>query len=168
MSDIRKFHVVMDLDNCISDDARRIALIDWDERDPDRRYKLYHEGAQFDAPRNKDVYHGAAIDLRAELIIITARPERHRLMTMEWLNEHFSFLPWLLLMRPEGDHRSSIELKPRLLVSLAPAGVTPNSVITCYDDHEGVVNAYKAAGYPAVVLKIHDVDAYNRPKAVLK
>lgn len=64
------------------------------------------------------------MDNNASLFIITGRPERTRLVTMEWLQEHYyrfykeCLKDGVLKMRADGDYRKSPDVKHELVTEV--------------------------------------------------
>lgn len=156
-----KTFFIFDLDNCLADDSKRIPLIDWEKDNLDERYRRYHEASPRDTPGNVEVFVNICKGNMTPLIV-TARPEQYRKITEQWFLRHFETLP-LIAMRPVNDQAPSAMLKPRIVASLTPIGVTPKTVVGAFDDHFGVVEAYRSMGIAAAVMKIHDIDAYAPP-----
>lgn len=94
------------------------------------------------------------------LIICTSRPEADRWLTEQWLRLHG--VPFeRVLMRPDGDLRSSVKLKPNLLCR---AGLLPRNstrpVACVYDDRRDILDVIAAFGVPtrqvAIVPGLHE------------
>lgn len=152
---------IIDLDNCIADDAWRIHDIDWSQTDLTLRYKQYHFLGSEDAIHNTDL-----VNDRNDLIIMTSRPDIYRDMTKDWLKRKgVSYAH--LIMRPLGDHRHSIDLKRTQLGWLPSLYDIPLSEIEdAYDDREDIVAMYIEHGIKAYVRKIHDVSYEPAPQNV--
>lgn len=156
--------VILDLDNCIVDDAHRIPFIDWTQRDPDARYDPYHARIEFDgAPFHRHAWAQAGV----RNFIFTARPETYREQTRNWLDRHGVSCS-VLLMRPEGDHSASVALKSRMLDVVAndhPRSPLAGLIRAAYDDREDVIEMYRSRGVrTAQRLWVHDVCAYTPPR----
>ncbi len=147
---------IFDLDNCLSDDSRRIELIQWDRPIPER-YALYHAACGLDKPGNLDVF------LEAENpVFLTARPVSSRGVTLSWIDHNLGLRAPVLLMRNDNDARPSVEVKAaQLEVLFAEYGVT--DVAAAFDDREDIVAMYRSKGVPAAVLSIHAQCAYTPP-----
>ena len=105
--------VLVDLDGTISDETWRNDLA------RDKRWEEYHEGLGDDPPFTDTIRLVRALfdaqdDVR--LIGVTARPEKWRQRTAEWLIEQDVPLD-LVLMRPNSDLRPAGEVKIDLLVA---------------------------------------------------
>jgi hypothetical protein len=147
--------IILDLDNCISDDGWRIQYIDWSTDDPDERYRKYHDGMKCDKFANAHL-----LDTSQSIIIFTSRPERYRSNTENWLAAHnIKFVE--LCMRPHDDHRPSLQLKASFLA------VNTRHITCAYDDRPDIVEMYRLNGIQAEVVKIHDICAYTPPKTAL-
>lgn len=157
-----KHHIILDLDNCIADDAWRIPHIHWQHRNPADRYHDYHALAAFDALGNEDLLFGARAGAD-EVVIFTARPVLYRAPTEEWLRRNR--VPFKhLIMRNNNDHRPSLELKRTMLHWLPEVYDVPwASIIAAYDDRPDVVEMYRKHHVPGRLRAIHDVCAYTPP-----
>lgn len=131
--------VIFDLDGCISNDHWRRSLIpDW---------SAYHAGLTADKVANEQVVWRHASE-GAHLLFITARPERYSNQTLDWLTENLGVLEsFSLLMRPEGDKRTSPELKVALFEQwAADENVGWENVVAAYDDRQDVLDSYERSG----------------------
>lgn len=149
--------IILDLDNCISNDAWRIPRISWNHQNPTRRYHDYHMLAAFDEPGNVELFKG-----RSDILIFTARPVMIRAMTEEWL-KRVGVDYEVLIMRNDNDHLPSVDLKMKQLHYLPVYGIDAGKIEHAFDDRPEVVEMYKRCGIPATVRAIHNVCAYTRP-----
>lgn len=153
-------YVIVDLDNCIADDAWRIPRINWAKSNPLDRYHDYHSLSGFDQLGNEDIL---LAPRHERLVILTARPLSYRAITEEWLHRN-GVNYWHLLMRNTSDHRSSLELKRTMLGWLQELYNVPlRQVVAAYDDRPDIVEMFREHGLPAQVRSIHDVCAYTPP-----
>ena len=170
-------YVIWDLDNCIADDRPRIPLINW-SLPGEQRWDAYHDACGADSVGNLplvNLWHGNGTE-RAPLrvpVFFTARPERVRRQTAAWIESNFAWMLPLsptparpyrfrLFMRDAGDARSSVEIKRDMLARLRsedPRGV----VVHAYDDVPAIVEMYRACGFNAECLRIHDVETHKPP-----
>ena len=149
-------YIIIDLDNCISNDAHRIPLINWREPDQFKRYDRYHRMSTADVCHNRDLF-----EVREEKILVfTSRPVAHREITERWL-ERVGVPVHALLMRNDADFRSSVEVKRTQLSWLEAYDVTLPEIVCAYDDREAIITMYREHGLPAELRKIHDVSAYR-------
>lgn len=148
---------IFDLDGCIADDRRRRTLISkgWDS---------YHEDAINDPVVNGDVLRNH-IKAGHFIEFVTARPEKYREATRHWIANHFGVHAFNsnLWMRPEEDHRDSVELKREVVTK----HIVAEAVVAAYDDREDVVEMYRSLGIPATVLEVKE-SSMNAISAVLK
>jgi hypothetical protein len=153
--------VIFDLDNCVADDGWRIPRINW-QKHGDARYEDYHMLAPFDQMENRSLIDTHRC-LGEKIVFMTARPVLYAAPTEHWLklNGQHEFT---MLMRNNGDIRSSPEVKQQQLVWLTTHyGFALKDIIAAYDDHQGVVDMYLKHGIPARRLAIHTVDAFHDP-----
>lgn len=150
--------IILDIDNCCSDDSWRIPRIRWDIEDTELRYDDYHSLSPWDAPGNFDLWQGH----NHGIIIMTARPERFRAITEEWLRRAGIKLE-IIMMRNNGEYGPSVDIKAAQLKTLEAIGYKiPFDIVMAFDDHPGVIAMYKKHGVPGEVRAIHNVSAYER------
>jgi hypothetical protein len=148
----RKKFIILDLDNCISDDSWRISFIDWKQKDPDLRYKNYLEAAPLDMCKNRELFNL----LDEGIIILTARPERFRPQTERWL-QHIAGLKFdWMLMRGNDEHDPSEVVKAAQLDQLLTMGIAFEDIVVCYDDRQSVIDYYRSIGLRAERKWIHN------------
>ena len=164
---IKKMVILLDIDNCISDDAWRIRFIKQDETDPDKKYDNYHLLAPFDRADNLEELVRSFHDHQYRYFVLTARPEKFRVPTEIWLKRKGLF-NFNLIMRKDDDHSSSVDLKRKMVdevmgffqmeESLQPLEMEffAQTVTLALDDRQEVVDMYKSLGFNAHQLKIHD------------
>lgn len=163
--------IILDLDNCCADDEWRMRYIDWSADDPDERYDVYHKLAPYDVGL---VPTGAIewLQAGAAVAVFTARPARYRDFTERWLKEALRLQPNVLMMRKEGDHRKSEEIKRSMLADLRNPNnqfmVPGDEIVAAYDDHQSVIDMYHSEGVNAVQCRFHDVNAYEPPASAIE
>ena len=162
-------HVIFDIDNCIANDAWRMAFIDWRPGlNGDERYGPYHERCDEDAPANTSLLLSVVHAFDHAPVFFTARPESVRIKTEYWLYKHFGIARPVILMRGWAEFTPSVPLKRRMLEKFR-ARLGPGDVITAaYDDREDLVEMYRSEGLAAEVLKVHDVCPYTNPLTLEK
>lgn len=142
-------YIVIDLDGTIADSRHREHYAverDWDE---------FHLRSGQDAPK-PDVRW--LINFLSEhrvgdypyLMILTGRNERYRPLTENWLR-HNNIDYDELIMRPDNNFERDADLKLRLLQEFCDrAGYDDptEAVIFILEEREGMVQAYREAGFP--------------------
>jgi len=160
--------VILDLDNCIADDSRRISLIDWNEEHPARRYAAYHADAindPFVEVGLLDCRVRSFVDVGVRIAIFTARPEFYRDITMRWLEKNGIAWTWLF-MRPGDCDEPSTELKVQMFNKLIrECGVRRQLIKYALDDRLDVLERYRELGISTIRCAIHD-DAVYEPTPV--
>ncbi len=150
-------YIIVDLDNCISDDEWRLEHIDHNEKEPFIKYHAYHSLAGFDKLRNNLLFKTN----KCEVVILTSRPMMYAHVTMEWLKRN-NIKPHAVLMRPSGDLSSSVDLKRKQLSLLVHSHRIKQSEIKCaYDDRIDVIDMYKAEGLAAQRMSIYPTGDEN-------
>ena len=151
--------IILDLDNCISDDGWRIRYINWSEENALRRYHDYHLLAAFDRVGNQELF----AKTPHHIVVLTARPILYRAATEEWLRRAGIF-PAVLMMRDNDDHQHSRDLKRQQIQAVMQQHNLPAEAIACaYDDRPDVIEMYRELGIKAEVRFIHDQCAYTNP-----
>lgn len=137
--------ILLDLDNCISNDLWRVPMIKHDAKDP---YHLYHMRAIYDEMGN-------AFLLRTshKIVIVTGRPNRYRDLTMKWLTKQ-GIGPQAVLMREDGDHRPAAQSKTDLVMNYILQ--TNHAIMHAFDDRQDVIQAYWNMGLKATRIWIHN------------
>ena len=154
---------ICDVDNCISDDSHRMHLLPDSVRcyartshpiidDPKPRNLLtdddfhqYHMNCIFDVPRNiNKLYNDGVAD---QIWMVTAMPQSYNHLRWWWFAQHI-ISPvrrrMQLIMRPNGDHSPSEELKVRLLKEKFKMDHRdPSEVVLAIDDRNDVLDAYR-------------------------
>lgn len=150
--------ILFDLDNCLYDDAWRLDRIRYDEVSQTTDYLAYHQGIRQDEiiPHAKEIVQDA-MDKGVFVFFVTARPRAFYDVTLSKLKD--DFYGWLdgvdysLVMRPDDDHRPSPEYKGQAAREAIDVVASLGSkVIAGFDDRQDVLDAYLAAGVPAVFL----------------
>lgn len=136
---MKRQFILVDMDHTLSDAARRDPLIGgeggWD---------AYHMASQQDQPVHDIAYLVNALHNFGYTIVgITARPEKWRQLTMEWLSKHQIAMDELL-MREGTDFRPANEIKFELAIHRFQDLRTDVAFII--DDREDVCAAFKAFG----------------------
>lgn len=152
-------YVILDLDNCIANDAWRIPRINWQKQNPLERYHEYHSLSAYDELGNTDLF----AEHHHEVIVFTARPVLYHAITEEWLLRNNVPVKHLI-MRNNDDHRSSVELKRHMLHWLPEHYDVPwQEIVAAYDDRQDVVDMYRKYHIAAHVRAIHGECAYTKP-----
>ena len=141
--------VLCDIDHTVADATWRDHMIggDWD---------AYHLEAANDLPILAMVNILIALaDAGHDIIFITARPEKWRQDTLQWLSKHD--IPHNeLLMRKESDYRSAPVMKMELAMNRFKD--IKSDVLCIFDDRDDVIDAFKKAGVVSFQV------ANDRPK----
>lgn len=139
---------IFDLDNCLASDSWRLGFINHTLPIEDI-YRQYHMMSAFDEAKNVECVDNY-VTLGATIAIVTSRPEWIRLVTERWLHDkgiHYD----QLIMRPNDDHRHSVELKPDLIF----LNLDMSKIVIAFDDRHDVLQAYRDHGIIAKQLAIH-------------
>jgi len=134
---------IVDLDSTISDDSWRLWMINPEEEDGDNKYHSYHVHCDRDEPINRYIVDESP----CPVVFVTARPEYMREKTVQWLYK-FGFNFYALLMRPNGNHESSVELKRGVLSTLKSF----YPIEKAYDDREDIIAMYNSNGVKGILV----------------
>lgn len=140
---------VFDIDGTLADNDHRMHHLENGKKNWDAFFAEQHKDEPYQAVL--DVLHALAYDrgkmLGDKIIIVTARDERFRLDTMEWINRH---IPWLpeedVHMRPLGFRGDDDKMKVRIIKDWLAAnpGYTVGAI---FDDRHRIIDAFRAEGW---------------------
>ena len=136
---------VFDIDGTLADNDHRQHLLEG-KKDWDAFFALQHKDEPYQPVL--DVLHALANDRPGdEVIIVTARDERFREETLEWLNRH---IPWMsndkMYMRPLGHRGDDDKLKVQIIktwLQRHPA----YKVGAIFDDRHRIIDAFREEGW---------------------
>jgi hypothetical protein len=127
--------VLCDLDDTLCDARRRMPLWgDWD---------AFYADAINDPPIVPMIHLINGVALKRKVVIVTAREERFRQMTMTWLIRN-TINASGLIMRPENNYMRSAELK--VMIAKDKLGKEFNQVDLVIDDRDDVLAAFRGLG----------------------
>ena len=133
--------VIWDIDGTLCEVTEgRVSLVtgpggkDWD---------AFHEDAVFEEPRTHLVNLCRVLDeVGYNTLLSTGRPEQYREDTKLWLQKYG--IPWhRIWMRPEGDKRSSNDVKREHYAQMISAGYQP---VMSFDDRVSNVALWRELG----------------------
>jgi hypothetical protein len=139
--------VIFDLDGVLADAAHRQDVL---FSGPGRRknWQAFFARAADDAVIAEIARVTELLDPDLCVVLLTARPTTIRDLTLAWLAQHG--LRWdLLVMRPEGDYRSSPDAKRLAVHELRSAGF---DLRLAFDDDRRNVDMFHAEGVPCVYI----------------
>ena len=141
--------VLVDVDGVISDGWHRQHFLQNGRRD----WKNFFANAHLDTPIAGSIAMVDQFDAGVTVVMLTARPDNLRAITIGWLDEH-DYRWELLVMRGPGDGRySSPDFKRRAVRDIRSYGLEPQLALD--DDHrnvdmfrgEGIETLYIHSGY---------------------
>jgi hypothetical protein len=130
--------VIFDLDGTLCDCQHRLHHVSGHEKNWD----AFFEGIP-DDPIVEPVYDVlTALCWHHRILLTTGRPERHRLMTKWWLDQHN--VPYdRLYMRPDDDTRPDHVVKAQILEGIKADGF---DVFLAVDDRQSIVDLWRSQG----------------------
>lgn len=134
---MKKPIVVVDIDGTIAQVGERLKYL---QGKPD--YDKFYASCFDDAPIPEIIQLVQLLDIKHQIIYCTGRREQVRQQTEDWLFKHY--LPkGKLLMRPNGDKRHDVEVKPE---QLQKAGITLDKVAFILEDRNSMVKKWRKLG----------------------
>lgn len=134
--------IICDIDGVLADCGHRLHFKE--EGD----YKCFYGPAMLDDPviaKGFDFLKILFFATHADLWLLTGRPERTRTMTEQWVKERWgSYVEHTLLMRADGDHSKSPEMKVKELGKFQTEMKSFDTVFFIDDDPENVIAVEKA------------------------
>ena len=138
---------MFDIDGVLADaNHRQDVLFSGGRR---KNWKAFFAAAGDDALIEEVARLTTLLDRELRVVLLTARPTSNRTITLEWLARH-QHLRWdLLVMRPEGDYRSSPEAKQLAVQELRREGF---DLQLAFDDDRRNVDMFHAEGIPCIYI----------------
>jgi hypothetical protein len=126
--------IVVDLDGTLADCRWRLHHV----TEKPKNWKAFFEGIPEDAvfERVKDYI----IKTRLVPVFCTARPEKYKDASIEWIMDKTGLPVNHIYMRKNNDFRPDTEVKSELIAQMIADGITP---IIALDDNEKVCHMYR-------------------------
>jgi hypothetical protein len=138
--------VVFDIDGVLADAGHRQDILDSGGRR--KNWKAFFAAAGDDAVIEEVARATELMDPNLCVVLLTARPTTIQRITLTWLQQHD--LRWdLLVMRPEGDFRSSPDAKRLAVHELRAAGF---DLRLAFDDDRRNVDMFHDEGIPCIYI----------------
>jgi hypothetical protein len=138
--------VVFDIDGVLADAGHRQDLLFAGGKR--KNWKAFFDAAGDDAVIEEVARATELIDRDLCVVLLTARPTTIQRITVTWLQQHD--LRWdLLVMRPEGDFRSSPDAKRMAVHELRAAGF---DLRLAFDDDRRNVDMFHDEGIPCIYI----------------
>ena len=145
----RKF-VLFDIDGTLADNSHRQHFL----MSSPKRWDEFFDEMVGDVPNNALVtlYNTLYQSKSYEMVLVTARPEKHRAVTERWLAGHS--LKWnRLVMRRDGDCRRDAETKQDMLREITNS---LNEIAFVVDDRTQTVQMWRSLGLTCLQCADHD------------
>lgn len=135
--------VISDMDGTLCDNHERATRC-LDREDGKKDWKAFFDGIPADPPREDVIkrFVHEVITHGALPIIVSARPERTRQVTLDWMAKH-NVPFWTLIMRRDGDHRPDDQVKREILKRYFP---DQSKIVCVFDDRPSVIRMWKEEG----------------------
>lgn len=148
--------VIFDIDGVISDPTHRLHLIAHlptsDPEETARAWNAFHEASVDDPPHFHIIQLMATFRLCGyRIVLCTGRSDKHRDITVQWLNKYVHTPYDALLMRREGDWRPDHMIKSEMLDLIRD--LYKMKSVWAIEDRESVAAMYQAKGVPCLLYK---------------
>lgn len=140
--------ILLDIDNCVADDAHRLPLINLAHPENFERFRAYHDESWRDNARNHEQFQS-----RGDVVIVTSRPVEYQRVTTDWLNMN-GIYPVASYFRGAGDVRGSVDIKREAAQDIQRRW--PGAMLAAFDDRDDIIDMYRSMGIPATKLAIND------------
>lgn len=139
--------ILCDIDHTLSDASWRDPWLG--EHGLDAKWDKYHSEAIHDQPIAEmvRVVNGLAHHDDIRVVGLTARPEKWRQLTMDWLVKHGIMIDELI-MRPDAD----FDPAPVMKLNMVKGRFVDLSRLILIDDREDVVAAFKSEGITSLLV----------------
>lgn len=149
--------VIIDLDNCFSDDKWRWEHFELHRETNHERYLKYHELCHRDVPGHT-IRHLQRLISMGDLAVFTSRPECVSVQTVQWLLK-FDIEVSYMRMRRNDDNRTSVDIKRSMLHEFRKDNPRFR-VVHAVDDRIDILQMYLAEGVSSVEkIIIHEEGA---------
>jgi hypothetical protein len=139
--------VVFDVDGVLADATHRQDVL-FSGPGRGKNWRAFFAAAGDDAVIEEVARLTELIDRDLCVVLLTARPANIQGLTLAWLAEHD--LRWdVLVMRPEGDFRSSPDAKRMAIHELREAGF---DLRIAFDDDRRNVDMFHSEGIPCIYI----------------
>lgn len=146
--------IVFDIDGTLADGEHRMHLIRGEGK---KDWNTFFAKAMEDPPHHEIQWlnHIMAERDDVELVVLTARPEKRRDVTEQWLAEHNIEHTELILKtdREEQDHVPDYVFKERILDEMIAQGRKPYMV---FEDRQNVVDMWRKRGIKCLQVQPGD------------
>lgn len=131
--------VIVDIDGTLSLVGERVNHLN--ENPPN--WKSFYARCGEDEPVNEIIDLVNVLCQNYRIILCTGRTESCRADTEKWFIENGFIEFSTMLMRPDGDHRHDVELKPELLEK---AGINLDDIAFVLEDRNSMVAKWRTMG----------------------
>ena len=132
--------IIFDMDGTLSNPSHRQHFMNKEKKD----WSSFYVAAAHDEPNKEilEMYLMYKMNPEYETVIVTGRPEKYRLLTIQWMNKHD--IPMSeIYMRPDGDFQQDYTLKSGIYNKLTEEG---HNIVLAIDDRQQVVDMWRAQG----------------------
>jgi len=146
--------VVVDIDGTVARPGKRLEHLQKSPKDWDAFYQDCFD----DTPIVSVCELVGVLANSYEVVYCTGRRNAVRKVTRDWLHENcFIPKPSVLLMRPDGDHRHDLEVKPELLNDwLTYRGKSLSDVAFVLEDRNSMVKHWRSMGLKCLQVEEGD------------
>lgn len=146
--------IVFDIDGTLADGEHRMHLIRGNGK---KDWTTFFDKAMEDPPHHEIQWlnHIMADRDDVELVVLTARPEKRRTITEQWLIEHDIHYTELILKTDDEEERRipDQDFKERILDEMIARGRTPYMV---FEDRNSVVDMWRKRGIKCLQVQPGD------------
>ncbi|MCY4641509.1 MAG: hypothetical protein OXC41_02250 [Gammaproteobacteria bacterium] len=142
--------VLLDIDGTLADNSHRQHLVS----SPPKRWHEFFTKMTDDIPNVAvvNLYRTLCRSGDYDVVLVTARPEKYRSVTEDWLRRYN--IDWtMLLMRADGDFRPDAEIKREMLDKLK---CTLDEIVFVIDDRTQTVRMWRSLGLTCFQCADHD------------
>ena len=131
--------IICDLDGTMCNIDHRLHFVQGEKKDWDS----FFNNMMSDTPREevKSEVISARLD-GCKIIFVSARPEKYREVTMEWLRYHVGLEEYSLIMRENGDSRPDTVVKAEIYDKY----LKHLTILKIYDDRPSVIRMWREKG----------------------
>lgn len=135
--------IICDLDGTMCNIKHRVHFVQGEKKDWDNFFNHMMADSVREDVRKEVV--GAYLD-GCKVIFVSARPEKYRPFTIDWLRDHVGLQNYTLIMRENGDSRPDTVVKEEIYEKYLKS----LTILKIYDDRPSVIRMWRSKGLEVV------------------
>lgn len=138
--------IICDLDGTLCNVKHRLHFVQKPDGEP-KDWEGFFNHMMSDTPNDNVKKDIVGLYLAGyKIIFVSARPEKYRAFTVDWLRDHVGLEEYLLIMRENGDSRKDTLVKEEIYNKY----LKNLTIVKIYDDRPSVIRMWRSKGLEVV------------------